>query len=44
MADDFAKLSKVKGKIEVIGDYEDMEKLRKLLKDLAKTAELRGSQ
>jgi hypothetical protein len=42
--DDLAKLSKVKGKIEVIGDYEDMEKVRKLLKDLCKTAEIRVSQ
>jgi hypothetical protein len=33
---DLAKLSKVKAKLELIGDYEDMEKLRNLLKELAK--------
>ena len=42
--DDLAILSKVKGKIEVIGDYEDTEKVRKLLKDFAKNTEVRGSQ
>jgi hypothetical protein len=34
--DDLAKLSKVKGKLEIIGDYEDMEKLRNLLIQLSK--------
>lgn len=30
------KLSKVKVKVEAVGDYEDMEKLRSLLKELSK--------
>jgi hypothetical protein len=34
-ADDLAKLSKVKAKIEIVGDYEDMEKVRNVLKGLA---------
>jgi hypothetical protein len=34
--DDLAKLSKVKAKLEIIGDYADMEKVRDLLKDLSK--------
>jgi hypothetical protein len=34
--DDLAKLSKVKAKIEVIGDYQYMEKLRDVLKELGK--------
>ena len=35
-ADDLAKLSNVKAKLEIVGDYEDMEKVRNLLKDLTK--------
>jgi hypothetical protein len=35
-ANDLAKLSKVKAKLEIIGDYEDMEKVRDVLKELAK--------
>jgi hypothetical protein len=34
--DDLAKLSKVKAKIEIVGDYEDMEKVRDVLKGLSK--------
>ena len=34
--DDFAKLSKVKAKIEIVGDYEDMEKVKDVLKGLSK--------
>jgi len=33
--DDLAKLSKVKAKLEIIGDYADIEKVRDLLKELA---------
>jgi hypothetical protein len=32
--DDLAKLSKVKAKIEIVGDYADMEKVRDVLKGL----------
>jgi hypothetical protein len=34
--DDLAKLSKVKAKIEIVGDYEDMEKVKDVLKGLSK--------
>jgi hypothetical protein len=34
--DDLAKLSKVKAKLELIGDYADMEKVRDVVKSLAK--------
>jgi hypothetical protein len=34
--DDVAKLSKVKAKIEIVGDYADMEKVRDVLKEFAK--------
>jgi hypothetical protein len=34
----------IQGKIELIGDSEDMEKVRKLLKNWAKTTEIRGPQ
>jgi hypothetical protein len=37
--DDLAKLSKVKAKLEIIGDYADMEKVWDLLKGLLKTKE-----
>ena len=30
--EDLAKLAKVKAKIEIVGDYEDMEKVRDLLR------------
>ena len=33
-SDDLAKLSKVKAKIEIVGDYADMEKVRDVLKQL----------
>jgi len=33
--DDLAKLSKVKAKVEIVGDYADMEKVRDLLKGLS---------
>jgi hypothetical protein len=33
--EDLARLSKVKAKLEIIGDYADMEKLRNLLKELS---------
>ena len=33
--DDLAKLSKVKAKIEIVGDYADMEKVRDVLKQLS---------
>jgi hypothetical protein len=33
--DDLGKLSKVKGKIEIIGDYADMEKVRDVLRGLS---------
>jgi len=36
--DDLAKLSKVKAKIEIVGDYADMEKVRDFLKGMAKHA------
>jgi hypothetical protein len=35
-SDDIAKLAKVKAKVEIIGDYADMEKVRDLLKGLSK--------
>jgi hypothetical protein len=34
--DDLAKLSKVKSKLEIIGDYEDIEKVRDVLRELSK--------
>ena len=34
--DDLGKLSKVKAKLEIVGDYQDMEKVRDVLKELAK--------
>jgi hypothetical protein len=34
--DDLAKLLKVKAKLEIIGDYEDMEKVRDVLKELSR--------
>jgi hypothetical protein len=34
--DDLAKLSKVKAKLELIGDYADMEKVRDVVKELSK--------
>jgi hypothetical protein len=34
--DDLAKLSKVKSKLKLIGDYADMEKVRDFLKGIAK--------
>jgi hypothetical protein len=34
--DDLAKLSKVKAKLEIIGDYADMEKVRDVVKELSK--------
>jgi hypothetical protein len=34
--DDLAKLSKVKAKLEIIGDYAGMEKVRDVLKEMAK--------
>ena len=36
--DDLAKLSKIKAKIEIVGDYGDMEKVRDVLKQLAKSS------
>ena len=36
LTEDLAKLSKVKAKLEIIGDYEDMEKVRDVLKELGK--------
>jgi hypothetical protein len=33
---DLANLSKVKAKLEIVGDYEDMEKLRSQLVQLSK--------
>jgi hypothetical protein len=33
--DDLGKLSKVKAKIEIVGDYADMEKVRDVLKQLS---------
>jgi hypothetical protein len=35
--DDLAKLSRVKAKLEIVGDYEDMEKVRDVLKGLSKS-------
>jgi hypothetical protein len=35
-ADDLAQLAKVKAKLELIGDYEDMEKVRNFLISLSK--------
>jgi hypothetical protein len=35
--DDLAKLSKVKAKLEIIGDYADMEKVRDFLKKVSAT-------
>jgi hypothetical protein len=40
--DDLAKLSKVKAKIEIVGDYADMEKVRDALKGLASHSTSRG--
>jgi hypothetical protein len=34
-ANDLAKLSKVKPKFEIVGDYADMEKVRDVLKELS---------
>jgi hypothetical protein len=36
LLDDLAELSKVKAKLELIGDYEDVEKVRDVLKELSK--------
>jgi hypothetical protein len=33
--EDLAKLSKVKAKIEIVGDYADMEKFRSLVNELS---------
>ena len=34
--EDLANLSKVKAKLEIVGDYEDMEKVRDLLSGLSR--------
>jgi hypothetical protein len=34
-ANDLAKLSKVKARLEIIGDYANMEKVRDVLKELS---------
>jgi hypothetical protein len=36
LTEDLTKLSKVKTKVKLIGDYEDMEKVRDMLKELSK--------
>jgi hypothetical protein len=43
-AEDLANLSKVKAKIKIVSDYEDMEKVRKLLKNLAQDTAIGNSQ
>lgn len=35
-SDNLAKLLEIKAKLEIIGDYADMEKVRDLVKELAK--------